>query len=612
MSNTLLICKDPDHYRHGYDMVFYWESFDESYGAYSIPKIVEAKSESLRSSYLDWLYRFGRVELNGKRVIDHLLIRNDFSYWWMTLLIEKSQWKSKGLYKVFRLMALNTLLLQHNIKEIDIELDDKDIYKSINQYCINNKIKLNIPRISRPTFTTLFCIFHALIILFRYSIRTQLVDRKKINKQRKIGNITFFSYFFNLDNQSIKNFFFYTRYWASLHDLITGMSYNINWIHVFIKSDAAQTVQKAEALVNEFNSDTASNQLHILLDSDIKWKIIKKAILDYSKLALAGWRLRNVKQQFRMPGFDFNFWYVLQQDWKCSMFGSTAIENCFYLNLFENNLNQLPRQKKGFYLLENQAWERSLIYAWRKAGHGKIIGVQHTAVSYWDLRHFFSLKEYNSSDPLKLPMPDLVALNGNAASEMYIAGKFPREKIIYVEALRYLYLNNVNTLKTTLSNSNKTRLLVLGDYLSEVTDRQLQLLFNVSDKLSVFLEIIFKPHPANEINISKYKNHDLKMEITHNSLDSLVDKYDIAFSSCSTAAAVDTYLSGKRTLIMVSPGMFNMSPLRSFPGVEYIYTSNDLVSKLQCIKQVKFKKCNKCLDFFFLDTELNRWKNIIN
>ena len=110
------------------------------------------------------------------------------------------------------------------------------------------------------------------------------------------------------------------------------MSYNINWIHVFIKSDAAQTVQKAEALVNEFNSDTASNQLHILLDSDIKWKIIKKAILDYSKLALAGWRLRNVKQQFRMPGFDFNFWYVLQQDWKCSMFGSTAIENCFYLN----------------------------------------------------------------------------------------------------------------------------------------------------------------------------------------------------------------------------------------------------------------------------------------
>jgi len=62
MSNTLLICKDPDHYRHGYDMVFYWESFDESYGAYSIPKIVEAKSESLRSSYLDWLYRFKSIQ----------------------------------------------------------------------------------------------------------------------------------------------------------------------------------------------------------------------------------------------------------------------------------------------------------------------------------------------------------------------------------------------------------------------------------------------------------------------------------------------------------------------------------------------------------------------
>ena len=123
------------------------------------------------------------------------------------------------------------------------------------------------------------------------------------------------------------------------------------------------------------------------------------------------------------------------------------------------------------------------------------------------------------------------------------------------------------------------------------------------------MKIILKPHPANRMDINKYKKHDLDIEITYNALDLLLDKCDIAFSSCSTAAAVDTYLSGKKTLIMIDPGMFNMSPLRGFLGVEYIYTSSDLLSSLQDMGQAKHEEYT---DFFYVNDDLSRWKNIIN
>jgi surface carbohydrate biosynthesis protein (TIGR04326 family) len=615
MSNTLLICEGPESFQHGYDIVLYWESFNEDNDAISIPKTVEDRSEILRNSYLEWLYKFSRTKINGKRVIDHLIIRDDFSYWWMTLLVEKSQWKSKGLYKVFRLMALDLLLQQYNIKKINIVLSDKHVCQSVEQYCFENKIKINKSFVWQSVFITLFdvlgYILHALIVLLRFSFGARLTNKKNKEKQRKIGSVTFFSYFFNLDDRPIKKNIFYTYYWASLHTLIDKSFCDVNWIHMHLKSNTVKTPKKAKKLVEKFNDSTV-NQMHTLLDCEIKWKTIIRVILDYSKLIWAGWKLRHIKRHFLIPGFNFNFWNLLQQDWKSSIFGHTAITGCLFLNLFEDKLGRLPKQRKGFFLLENQAWERSLVYAWKKAGHGDIIGVQHTVVSFWDLRHFSSLQEYNSDDKFRLIMPDFVALNGSAASEMYIAGKFPREKIIHLEALRYLYLNDLKVGGLKVKPSGKVRLLVLGDYIPEVVDKQLQLLFSVAKKIENFVEIILKPHPANDINIRKYKRYNLKVEITRDSLDLLSDRYDIAYASSSTASVVDVFLSGKMTLIMMTPQSFNMSPLRNVSGVRWIYTSNDLIYELQFIRHNRYKKNKECENFFFLDKELSCWKGILS
>ena len=64
-----------------------WKNFTQTDGKNisSIPSIVEEKSEEFRELYLSCIYGIGQTLVDGRRVVDHLELRNDFSYWWMTL-----------------------------------------------------------------------------------------------------------------------------------------------------------------------------------------------------------------------------------------------------------------------------------------------------------------------------------------------------------------------------------------------------------------------------------------------------------------------------------------------------------------------------------------------
>ena len=614
MSKTILICDNPNLYSNSYDIVAYWESLDESHNAFSIPKLVEKNSSLLRETYLDWVFRLARVRINDKSVIDHLQIREDFSYWCMTLLVEKSQWKSPGLYQSFRLMALCMLIEEKKITTIEIKVSNRNVRKTIKQWSIDNKINHKVYNIKNKNSQNAINYFYNLvpnfiqagISFFRYIYEYSVIKKNKeivSSSSNSHGNITFFSYFFNLDKDSAAKSHFYTRYWTTLHDLIYERKQNINWMHIFIKNDVTPSFHDALKLVSQFNLNAKSNQSHNLLHSYMGAKVVKLALIDYFKIAFCSWKLRKIRSHFKIMNSGINLWYLMRDDWHSSLYGKHSIINCFLLNLFEISLNQLPRQKKGFYLMENQAWERALIYSWKNAGHGQIIGVQHTAISFWDLRYFFSPLE-NTIFDARIPKPDKVALNGNASIKMYKKGGGDMDSMVHVEALRYLYLDKQVSINLHSLSSN-FKLLVLGDYLLKRTNLQLKILSEVISKLPNNLEIILKPHPATPVNSLDWPL--LNMTITNDSLDQLVGKYDIAFCSNTTGAALDAYFSGSRVLIMLNPKTFNMSPLRELDDVEYISNSKDLLRALS----IKKKKYNHKNDFFFINEKIPYWKKLL-
>ncbi len=439
----LLVCDTDQIINTSYDLVAYWEGYTEDKKRHSIPRIVEDNVDELKNEYLHFLYHLGHKSHKDKSLIEHLAIRENFSLWWMSLLVEKSQWKSPHLFSVFRVLALYRLVNETKVNEIKLYGLEKVVVEAIQLFCERSDIKLTVLKAEKTFkessivsfFNKMPHVLQAIIYFFRYMIlRWPFKKSHKVKfVSRNSGTIAFFSYFANVDLSSAAKNQFRSGFWTDLNDVLKQNNICSIWLHMYVKSNTVPNRKNALQLIEKFNVNN-ENQLHNLLDSYISSRLIFSVLRDYCKLILNTNTLRKRKAFFLVSDSNINLWPILKRDYKCSLFGKTAMFNIIMLNLFESYAKRLPQQQLGFYLQENQGWERSLIYAWRKMGHGEIIGVPHTVVSEWDLRHFYDPLEYVSKDVLQLPLPDRVALNGMAAFDLYRKSRYPSEKLLKVEA----------------------------------------------------------------------------------------------------------------------------------------------------------------------------------
>ena len=159
-------------------------------------------------------------------------------------------------------------------------------------------------------------------------------------------------------------------------------------------------------------------------------------------------------------------WPLFQEDWHTSVTGPTAIANCLALELFDS-ARTMPPQEAGFYLYD-QAWEKALLRAWRKHGHGKLVGVQHAIGAFWHLYYF---DDPRSRDPgCAMPSPDFFAVNGLAARHAFLDTGYPAEKLVDAEDTRYLNLLSLvepdgmsAPARRGIAKVHILRVLILGD-----------------------------------------------------------------------------------------------------------------------------------------------------
>ena len=617
MGKRLLLRSDLNIDDGQYDIVLYWDACKQADDKYSIPQIIEARSDQFKAQYLDWLHQFGKTKVGDKRVIDHLLVRQDFSLWWMSLLFEKSKWKSPGLYQVFQLMALEEILKSiDDIERIDVAVESALAYQSISTWCESRGIYCYYTGISKQRsvamsltqlFTRLPYMLQAIIwfmrhITLRKASNSTLPSYKRASKSKK--NVCFISYFFNLNIEQIQQGVFSTRYWTGLHDVLIAHNAKVHWLHLFEKSRDCNEIKQAVSLVVDLNRGDQS-ELHALVEQHISIDVIWRTFKDYFKSVISGLKInRQARESFKITESGINFYPVLSSDWRCSLFGKTAISGCLYLNIFEKIFGELPIQNQGFYLMENQPWERSMVYAWKKGGHGRIVGVPHTVVSYWDLRHFYSTREHLENPVYEA---DLVAVNGAFSEQMYLASGFPKEKLQRVEALRYLYLSDVKKPNTNVS-TDKTRLLLLGDCDADIVNKQMKLVIDCLELANHRIELLVKPHPLSPITPSDFPQ--TSFTVVTQPLNELVEQYEVALASNPTAAAVDAYLSGKKTLIMLDYTSFNMNPLRGCGDVHFVSEAAEVWSILRDLDPNDQQA--ELVDFFDLDVQLPQWRKVLD
>jgi len=620
-NRTVLIWDSVEPVPEGEEIKVLWQSYTVANPDLhvSIPQIVEDHAAELKARYLALIYELGELNIKGSRVVECLEIRPGFSYWWMTLLSEKCNFaKSPQINNIIKFLAFIKWLESNseiNIVLIKIVTDNIELSQAIRLLAINRVVKYEYVLTSTVFKINFFnkfyydlpYVFQSLLYLIHYIfLNWKLIGVGEKELLESTAKTTFVSYLFNFDINKAIHGTFSSHYWADLPNILALNKKQCNWIHIYIKSDYTSNVHKAIDIINSLNKNNRDSQCHILLESFFNVKCIINTLKDLIKLYLVR---HNIQKHIKRKCGPL--WPLLKKDFIDSLIGRTSIKNLLSLHLFDQAMRSLPKQEKGVYLQENQGWEYGFIHAWNSNGHRGLIGTPHSTVRYWDLRYFHDYRIYNRKNNCVMPLPDLVGINGQSAKNMYLDGGYPKNRLVDVEALRYKHLSDLpikDKNDINVVNNGELTVLVLGDYLRKNTRRQMRELNLASTHINHKVKYLVKSHPYYTVVREDYP--DLNITITNKNISSLVDECDLAYSSPITSAAVDAYCLGLPVLTILDPSELNMSPLRNYPNVTFVCSHqelSDVINNFRFDNVAKFKDIN----YFFYDSQLNRWNNIL-
>lgn len=618
-ADQALILWDSERRPPASGVVCLWNGYADFDGRRSIFAYCEENAERLRAKYCQWVHDLGNSPIGGVSVIERLGLEGGLSYWWMTRFVEQSPWKSPAINDAIRFLALEEILMERKPAKFRLVSANPILHEVLAGLCRNLGIAYEWEQLQdesprrfsfRDAYRALPQPVQALVSLAR-DLRARWPLRRADVSGWFSGEKSLFlcSYFMYMDPELAKAGHFRSHYWEGLPGLMGRLGVSGNWLQLYRAHEAVPTAEVALNWTERFNQRRQAEGFHAFLDSYLSWRIVLRVVRRWLDLLIVSWRLRGIEHSFRPQGSSLSLWPLLRVDWYASMRGPDAINNLLSIELFDSALRGIPHQKKGLYLLENQAWERALVHAWHKHGHGSLIAVRHSTQNFWDLRYIRDPRAGSSSMSYPMPQPDLTAVNGTDALDTFVRGNHPREAIIGCEALRYGYLNDLQLRPASQRlPGGAIKVLILGEYLRAGTIKMLKLLETAVAGISPPAAYTVKPHPNCPVNSADYPA--LHLKVVHDPLGNILHDFDVAYSSNMTSAAVDAYLAGLPVVVTLDEAKLNFSPLRGRPGARFVSTPRELSEALRAAAQgIPIDVGHG--DFFFLDPELPRWKKIL-
>lgn len=595
-----------------------WDGYQESSDRLALLLYSERNASRLRGKYLAWEYELGQYTSKNGRLQEAFSNSDGFNYWWMSQFAEKSPYKLP-LKDIIRLLALEEIIAEHSPAQIQVQTNKKWLKETLTKFCERQNIALEIEPVTSearevakegaqkgiqgrvPLIAKTIGLFLKTLVTCcgrsRYPSKWWDGDRQAI---------FFCSFFDNLDINQAKEGHYFSHYWGRVVPFLNESDIKSNWLQIFISCKAVPDRGTARGYVSEFNASRKSYERHIL-DSDLYSPgVLFKAFVEYLKTIRKTFRFRKEEKAFRsFAKNSLSFWPLMEEKWKESLYGPEVFINALWLEIFKKALANLPSQKKGFYLCENQPWEKALVWVWGLGDHGELIGVPHTSIRFWDLR-YFSHSECLERECYQ-PSPDYYAVNGKASINELVNAGMDNGKIIECEALRYEYLMNDQKVSPVKEG---IKLLVLGDVMSQSTSRLMSLLVGASSSIDKSITVDVKPHPNCPIEREQYPM--LSFNVISTPLSEVISEYNVALVSNSTSAALDAYLAGVKVIVMLDEDDLNFSPLRGLNGISYATSSDELIDILAKLSEDSLSHAKgHGNDFFTFDPELTRWSRLL-
>jgi surface carbohydrate biosynthesis protein (TIGR04326 family) len=623
-ASTILIVDGDYVVTEQYDQKILWHDYADVDHDISIPNYIEQNDCTLKQKYLDWVDGFSKLDVKGRSLESFFSLDGQFSYYWPSLTSEKSYLKSPAIYQLFQLMALEEVLNQYQPNKILLVSSDKKLGAIIGQLVSNiecqfifrrQKVvskKNNVIHHLKKVFYSLPYFLKGIfrLIMFSWQFRTLIFSKPFQAKKEHKKQILMVSPFPGIDASKAKKGIYQSSWWGDLHHLLEKEGFYVNWVFMYFNNSQLNQVDGLR-LQDDFNR-VSKHERFCSVYSFFSLKIVLSVMKDYIFLYGKYWQASStIRKYIGRSSFS-----LLLPEFKDSMAGSTAIMNLTYHHLFKACVTKTSDTQLACYLMENQNWEKSLVFHWKQKHKEPIIGFIHAAIRSFDFRYAGFDKKYQQAE--SACMPTKIAIHGHDAKVNLSTLGLPKLNVINVEALRYLYLSGIKQHCKALNAQSPLNILVLTGLDQRIVLYQCMFIARLIKAYPQYKESHFfiKPHPAfvGMDRIAKKYFHGLHYTVIDTPFGALdFNQLDCAFIENSSTVAIEALYMRLPFCLMQYPGQFNLSSLIRHRRL-FVKKPSDLNHFLENLTDSKAyleEILSKEKNLFCLDPSMHRWQRIL-
>lgn len=601
--------------------IIYWNTIPEidQNGVTFVADLIQSTPSLVKDEFLKWLSGLGSQSLRGSDLAKHLTIEEDCSFWWLMAIsqadnIGKSSWINDAL----KIISIKNFFESNQFYSIHLISNDTRLIQCFKKlakiwgvdFSFNATAKTKISlffveRFSTSVYLILARIRGAVWVMHYAMTRWRLKDLGTHELKEFSANFLFISFLENLDLELLSKGLFRSGYWGGLPIQIEASNKSSIWLHQFPFENASISSKNLKETLINSNINVKKNVRHLVFENFLSLSVIFQAFKTYLFLQR---RLNEVKPLVEASDVGgLNFWALFQKEWIFESSGRPAIQNLLNFFMIKRLIALLSPQAKVVYLQENQSHEYSFIQLCNK-GH-QTFGVPHSSIRFWDLRYATIGKERVLKGS-KRPSPTKVIANGEHAFNVFVNGGKNPESIEKATALRY------TSLMKRLSDCQKQsieiknlfeRVLLLGDYDAQANRRLLSVVQGMASDVTQST-IILKEHPATPISTNEYP--EIEFQTATSSLLELIEWSTIVVSGETTTAALEGYLFGRPTIVVVEGRSIIKSPLLGLKGPKFVKSSAELSNILS--GDFKIETLETTDNFFYYSSNLDDWRSILN
>ena len=571
-------------------------------------RMVERSPADLRRRYLAWVDSLGRARIGKRTLRERLPLRTGLSAWDVSIIAERSPWRSTAIAKLLRLWAVTEWLAEHGAGSIELHSADRGVSAAFASWCRQRRIPFEVrlhgndangTRWRRAVPNPL----RALAWLAWHSRAALKVRGIGVSRWRQAHPATVMvGYLSGFDADASRKGSFQSCFWPGIDRVLDPSGRSTVWLHRLVRSREVPDAVTAADVLRRLNS---GEQVHVALESFLSIGTVLRALLDWARIAALGTLLG--RRWFRTGSDGLDLHRLLQDDWNRSIRGAAGMEQCLCLSLLEAAFQGSPRPAKCLYLQENTSWERALLHAWRRRRSGPIAGIQHATVRFWDTRYFRDPSAVNEP-ACSGGRPDITAVNGQGPAAALRASGFPETELREVEALRFQHLPRTRANREARTRGSSPRVLVIADYLASTTDMMLRLIHEARTSGRSAIDLRVRLHPSTPFTVDRERHGDVRVD--PRSLEESTADSDLVLASPTTSAVLECIAYGARVALMRDHASLDLAPFSSLPGVPLVSSAADLSRELKAIDSTT-QLAPDVLAMLHLDPGLPRWKALV-